>query len=50
VHCQDSSGTTFIFTSYLSEVNEDWKRSIGKSKTVAWPVGSEAKGNTGLAE
>jgi phosphate transport system substrate-binding protein len=49
VHRSEGSGTTFIFTSYLSEASPDWNASIGKGKTVIWPVGLEANGNPGLA-
>ena len=51
VHRSDSSGTTFIFTGYLSASSSEWKSSIGQGKTVAWPaneIGSQ--GNTGVAE
>jgi phosphate ABC transporter phosphate-binding protein len=49
VHRSDGSGTTFIFTGYLSLASSSWKSSIGQSKTVAWPVGIGANGNTGVA-
>ncbi|MCW4005530.1 MAG: phosphate ABC transporter substrate-binding protein PstS [Candidatus Bathyarchaeota archaeon] len=49
VHRSDGSGTTFIFTSYLSEVSVAWNASIGAYKTVSWPVGLGAEGNPGLA-
>jgi phosphate transport system substrate-binding protein len=41
----DGSGTTFIFTTYLSQVSPDWKSSIGAGKAVKWPVGTGGKGN-----
>jgi phosphate transport system substrate-binding protein len=41
----DGSGTTFIFTTYLSQVSADWKSSIGAGKAVKWPVGTGGKGN-----
>jgi phosphate transport system substrate-binding protein len=49
VHRSDGSGTTFIFTGYLSESSTAWKTSIGQGKSVAWPVGSGSNGNTGVA-
>jgi len=39
VHRTDSSGTTFIFTDYLSKVSPDWKSKVGANKAVAWPTG-----------
>jgi len=49
VHRSDSSGTTFIFTGYLSDVSESWNTNIGQGKSVAWPVGIGQNGNTGVA-
>jgi phosphate ABC transporter phosphate-binding protein len=49
VHRSDGSGTTFIFTGYLSAVSTSWQTDIGQGKSVAWPVGSGASGNTGVA-
>jgi phosphate transport system substrate-binding protein len=49
VHRSDGSGTTFIFTGYLSAVSTDWEQAIGQGKTVAWPVGLGGNGNTGVA-
>jgi len=51
VHRADGSGTTYIFTDYLSAVNPAWKRASGKGKTVTWPAASAvgAKGNEGVA-
>jgi phosphate transport system substrate-binding protein len=49
VHRSDGSGTTFIFTGYLSAVSTSWNSSIGQGKSVAWPVGSGSNGNTGVA-
>lgn len=49
VHRSDGSGTTFLFTQYLSEVNPDWKKQIGSSTAVAWPIGRGGKGNEGVA-
>ncbi len=45
----DGSGTTFIFTDYLSKVSENWKNTYGAGKTVDFPVGQAAKGNPGVA-
>lgn len=45
----DGSGTTFVFTDYLSKVSENWKNSIGAGKSVNFPVGQAAKGNPGVA-
>lgn len=45
----DGSGTTFVFTSYLSKVNAEWNQQVGKSTTVKWPVGVGGKGNDGVA-
>src|SRR5579859_1773971 len=49
VHRSDGSGTTFIFTSYLSAVSPDWKTKIGASGSVNWPVGIGAKGSEGVS-
>ena len=49
VHRSDGSGTTFIFTDYLSSVSTAWKTSPGKAKEVSWPTGLGAKGNEGVA-
>lgn len=49
VHRSDGSGTTYIFTDYLSTVSADWKSRVGKGKSVSWPVGVGAKGNDGVA-
>lgn len=45
----DGSGTTFVFTDYLSKVSESWKNTYGAGKTVDFPVGQAAKGNPGVA-
>ncbi|MBE6287132.1 MAG: phosphate ABC transporter substrate-binding protein PstS [Mediterranea massiliensis] len=45
----DGSGTTFVFTDYLSKVSEEWKNEIGTGKSVNFPVGQAAKGNPGVA-
>ncbi|HEX2654827.1 MAG TPA: phosphate ABC transporter substrate-binding protein PstS [Xanthobacteraceae bacterium] len=49
VHRSDGSGTTFIFTNYLSKVSPDWKSKVGEQVSVEWPVGIGAKGNEGVA-
>ncbi len=45
----DASGTTFIFTSYLSKVNQEWATKVGNNTDVHWPVGVAGKGNAGVA-
>ncbi|MFZ4832265.1 phosphate ABC transporter substrate-binding protein PstS [Rouxiella sp. Mn2063] len=45
----DGSGTSYVFTSYLSKVNADWKKDIGVGTTVNWPTGLGGKGNDGVA-
>lgn len=45
----DGSGTTFVFTDYLSKVSEDWKKNYGTGKSVNFPKGQAAKGNPGIA-
>jgi len=49
VHRSDGSGTTFIWTDYLSKVSAEWKTKVGASTAVEWPVGIGAKGNEGVA-
>ncbi len=49
VHRSDGSGTTSIFTDYLSSVSPDWKQKVGQGKAVRWPVGLGGKGNEGVA-
>jgi phosphate transport system substrate-binding protein len=49
VHRSDGSGTSFIFTDYLSKVSADWKSKVGKGTTVQWPVGLGGQGNAGVA-
>ena len=49
VHRSDGSGTTFIFTDYLSKVSSDWKSNVGASTSVEWPTGIGAKGNEGVS-
>ena len=48
-HRSDGSGTTFIFSDYLSHVSPDWKSKVGTGKALQWPVGLGAKGNEGVA-
>lgn len=45
----DGSGTSFVFTSYLSKANAQWKEKIGAGSTVNWPTGLGGKGNDGIA-
>jgi phosphate transport system substrate-binding protein len=45
----DGSGTSFIFTNYLSKVNAEWKAKVGEGAAVNWPVGAGGKGNEGVA-
>ena len=49
VHRSDGSGTTAVFTDYLSKVNATWKAKVGAAQTVEWPGGVGAKGNDGIA-
>ena len=49
VHRSDGSGTTYIFTDYLSKVSSDWANGPGKGTSVKWPVGLGGKGNEGVA-
>jgi phosphate transport system substrate-binding protein len=49
VHRSDGSGTTYIFTDYLSKVSKDWETSVGKGTSPKWPVGLGGKGNEGVA-
>ena len=49
VHRSDGSGTTFIFTNYLSKVSADWKSSVGEGTAVSWKAGTGGKGNEGVA-
>jgi len=50
VHRSDGSGTTYIFTDYLSKISSEWKEKVGKSTSVNWPVGLGGKGNEGVTE
>jgi len=49
IHRSDSSGTTSGFTSFLAEVDAEWKSKVGEGKDVQWPTGTGAKGNAGVA-
>lgn len=49
VHRSDGSGTTFLFTNYLSKVSPEWKSKVGESTSVSWPAGIGGKGNEGVA-
>ena len=49
VHRSDGSGTTFIFTDYLSKVSPEWKQKAGNNTSVKWPVGLGGKGNEGVS-
>ncbi len=49
VHRSDGSGTTFIWTDYLSKMSPEWKDKVGEATAVEWPVGIGAKGNEGVA-
>jgi phosphate transport system substrate-binding protein len=49
VHRSDGSGTTYIFTDYLSKVSKEWESTVGKGTSPKWPVGLGGKGNDGVA-
>jgi phosphate transport system substrate-binding protein len=49
VHRSDGSGTTYIWTDYLSKISPDWKSKVGTNTSVNWPVGLGGKGNEGVA-
>lgn len=49
VRRSDGSGTTFLFTNYLSKVNAEWKAKVGEGTAVNWPIGAGGKGNEGVA-
>jgi phosphate transport system substrate-binding protein len=49
VHRSDGSGTTFIFTDFLSKVSPDWKQKVGANTSVSWPTGIGQKGNEGVS-
>ncbi len=48
VHRSDGSGTTYIWTDYLSKISDEWKTKVGKGTSVNWPVGLGGKGNEGV--
>jgi phosphate transport system substrate-binding protein len=48
IHRSDGSGTSFLFTHYLSQVSAEWKQSVGNDVSVQWPVGLGGKGNDGI--
>ncbi len=50
VHRSDGSGTTYIWTDFLSKVSSEWKNGVGKSTSVRWPVGIGANGNEGVSQ
>ncbi len=50
VHRSDGSGTTYIWTDYLSTVSAEWREKVGKGKSVNWPVGLGGKGNEGVTQ
>jgi phosphate transport system substrate-binding protein len=49
VHRSDGSGTTYIWTDYLSKVSDEWRTRVGRGTSVNWPVGLGGKGNEGVA-
>ena len=49
IHRSDGSGTSFIFTDYLTKVNADWAKRVGKASAVNWPAGLGGKGSEGVA-
>jgi phosphate transport system substrate-binding protein len=49
VHRSDGSGTTYIWTDYLSKISSDWQGQVGKGTSVKWPIGLGGKGNEGVA-
>lgn len=49
IHRSDGSGTTFVWTDYLSKVSPEWKSRVGSNTSVSWPAGIGAKGNEGVA-
>jgi phosphate transport system substrate-binding protein len=50
VHRSDGSGTTYIFTDYLSKVSPEWKGKVGRATSVEWPIGLGGKGNEGVTQ
>ena len=49
IHRSDGSGTTYVWTDYLTKISPDWSSQVGKGTSVRWPVGIGAKGNEGVA-
>jgi len=49
VHRSDGSGTTFIFSDFMSKISQDWEFDVGRGKSLQWPTGIGAKGNPGVA-
>lgn len=49
VHRSDGSGTTYIFSDYMSKISANWEQSVGRGKSLQWPIGMGAKGNPGVA-
>ncbi len=49
VHRSDGSGTTYIFSDFMSKISADWESEVGRGKSLKWPVGLGAKGNPGVA-
>ena len=49
IYRSDGSGTTFIFSDYMSKISDKWAKEVGTGKTLKWPVGMSAKGNPGVA-
>jgi phosphate transport system substrate-binding protein len=50
IHRADSSGTTYVWTDYLSKVSDEWHTKVGRGTSVTWPVGTEASGNQAVAD
>jgi phosphate transport system substrate-binding protein len=50
VHRSDGSGTTYIFTDFLSKVSPEWQQKVGKATSVSWPTGLGGKGNEGVTQ
>ena len=49
MHRSDGSGTTYIWTDYLSKVSKEWETKVGAGTSVNWPVGLGGKGNEGVS-
>lgn len=49
IHRSDGSGTTYIFSDYMSKISHSWETQVGRGKALKWPVGMGAKGNPGVA-